>query len=124
MTEKPIHVKYPLVFESFAEWKNCDLPIDLILGPSPGGAAADLYVSRQGIYNFVKAGFLDRVTVKGGKHGIDSVFITTASVRRMNRILTCYRLEFGMQGLKGSKGLDNYIQQALKQNDLFDYIDL
>jgi hypothetical protein len=123
MTVKSIDLKYPLVFESFAEWKVSDLPLELILGPSPGGAAADLHVSRQGIYNFVKAGFLDRVTVKGGDHGCDSVFITTASVRRLNRILTCYRLEYGFQGLKGSKGLNEYIVEALKQNDLFDYLD-
>lgn len=60
-------------------------------GPSPGGAAGELGITRQGVYSAVKRGSLDmlRVSEKGG--GSPSLFITNKSIER-------YKLNQGKPG--------------------------
>jgi hypothetical protein len=50
-------------FENLRAWDKSKLPYEKKTGPSPGGAANQLGVSRQCVYNWVKRGILDRVDV-------------------------------------------------------------
>lgn len=49
-------------------------------GPSPGGAAASLGITRQGVYSAVKRGSLDLIRVL--ENGHLSLYITNGSIAR------------------------------------------
>jgi hypothetical protein len=83
-------------FNSHQDWFESDLPRDSILGPSPGGAAAELNVSRGVIYLWIKRGFLDHIRI-----GEDVVLISNDSIRRVKHILDELRLEYGQEGITG-----------------------
>jgi DNA-binding XRE family transcriptional regulator len=50
-------------FKTLRAWERSNLPYEAKMGPSPGGAADQLGVSRQTVYAWVKRGILDRVDV-------------------------------------------------------------
>jgi hypothetical protein len=88
---------------------------DMKCGPSVGGAAADLGVSRQTIYNWINEGYLHQVYV-----GPDppAVYITTRSIKRLQAVLEELRLEWNVQGLKGCN-VASELAKRLPQLDLF-----
>lgn len=51
-------------------------------GPSPGGAARELGITRQGIYSAVKRGSLDIIRVSESYRQRPYLFITSASIER------------------------------------------
>jgi len=108
--------KEPLRFADHCEWKNSSLPQDQILGPSPGGAASELGVSRAVIYLWVKRGFLDVVYI--GRNGRDAVFVSTASIKRVQHILYQLRLEWKTENLHGFP-VSQRLERDLPQLDLF-----
>lgn len=60
-------------------------------GPSPGGAAGKLGITRQGVYSAVKRGSLDMIRVAEPGRASPSIFITNASIER-------YKLNQGKPG--------------------------
>jgi len=107
--------KYPLRFKTNEEWFSCGLAPELCSGPSPGGAASDLGVTRQCIYNWVELGFLDRIEIGNGK----IVFISNRSIRRVKHVLDQLRLEFETQGLHGFN-VATELKKRLPQQDMFE----
>lgn len=66
----------------------CSTPdqLDEYIGPSPGGAAAELRVTRQRVATLVSKGKLDLLEVGHTRRGIaTSRIITNASIRRWKR---------------------------------------
>jgi hypothetical protein len=94
-------------FKSFRAWEKSKLPYEAKIGPSPGGAAGQLRVTRQTIYAWVKRGILDRVDVLPEKFKpyprwqktlfriseerelatLSYTFITLESIHRVQKIL-------------------------------------
>lgn len=52
------------------------------IGPSPGGAAGDLGVTRQRIHQLLCEGKLDGIEIADHRDRGVAVFVTTASIRR------------------------------------------
>jgi hypothetical protein len=105
-----------LVFETHEEWKRSKLPLDQICGPSPGGAADGLEVSRAVIYTWLKMGFLDRIYVGQGNNR--SVFISTRSLYRVANIINQLRAEGQSEKLQGRR-ISSELKKRLPQPDLF-----
>ena len=53
-----------------------------LCGPSPGGAASMLRITRQGVYSAVKRGSLDMVRLKEPGRSGPLLYITNASLER------------------------------------------
>ncbi len=68
-------------FNSFEEYHTACDDDSSLRGPSPGGAAASLRITRQGIYNAVKRGSLDMVRITEQGTG-PYLYITNASIKR------------------------------------------
>jgi len=62
-----------------------------LCGPSPGGAASMLRITRQGVYSAVKRGSLDMVRLKEPGQRGPYLYITNASLER-------YKLNQGRPG--------------------------
>lgn len=58
---------------------------DEVMGPSPGGAAADLRVSRQRIWQLVKHNRLDMIILKHPAEKPSAWLVTAASIERWKR---------------------------------------
>lgn len=56
-----------------------------LCGPSPGGAAARLSITRQAVYNAVKRGSLDMVRLKESGRSGPYLYITDASIERYKK---------------------------------------
>lgn len=75
----------------FAEWaRTSDDPLFEVcagIGPSPGGAAAELEVSRQRVHQMIKEGKLDAVFVweAGRDSQATQIYVTDQSIRRVKR---------------------------------------
>jgi hypothetical protein len=105
-----------LVFETYQDWKESKLPFDQICGPSPGGAAAHLQVSRTVIYRWLSLGLLERIYVRQGKN--PSVFISTRSLYLVENIINQLRSESESGKLQGRR-ISDEIRKRLPQPDLF-----
>ncbi len=113
-TKQP-SLQYPLRFDSPREWADSTLPWEIKCGPSPGGVAVDLGVSRQTVYNWISLGYLHQVYVGPNP---PAVYITTQSVNRLQAVLEQLRLEWNVQCLKGSN-VASALAERLPQLDLF-----
>jgi len=105
-----------LLFETYEDWKQSKLPFDQICGPSPGGAAEQLQVSRAVIYTWVNMGFLERVYIGFGNNR--SVFISTRSLYRVENIINQLRAESESESLQGRR-VTQELKKRLPQSDLF-----
>jgi hypothetical protein len=105
-----------LVFETHEEWKRSKLPLDQIFGPSPGGAAAQLQVSRAVIYTWVNMGFLERIYIGFGNNR--SVFISTRSLYLVENIINQLRAEGQSESLQGRR-VSKELKERLAQPDIF-----
>lgn len=107
-------VKYPLRFKTYAEWIESSISMDFKSGISPGGASAQLGVSRQTIYAWVKAGFLDWIDVESGS----TVMVSTHSMERVKNVLDQLCEEWGTTNLQGYK-VAQELKKRLPQLDMF-----
>lgn len=72
-------------------------------GPSPGGAAAMLNVSRQTIHEWIDIGLLDYVEVWQSRK-FEAGVVPLASIRRLQDTIKKYKLTLGRGG-RGSSGV-------------------
>ncbi len=107
--------KYVMRFKSPEDMADCTLSWEMKCGPSPGGAAADLGVSRQTVYNWINEGYLCLVHVGPEP---PSVYITTHSIKRLKAVLDELRLEWKTESLKGCN-VASELAKRLPQLDLF-----
>jgi hypothetical protein len=105
-----------LLFDTYEEWKRSKLPFDRICGPSPGGAAEQLKVSRGVIYTWLNMGFLERIVV--GQGGSRSVFISSRSLYHVENVINQLRAEWQTEKLHGCR-VASELQKRLPQPDLF-----
>jgi hypothetical protein len=105
-----------LVFETYEEWKRSKLPYDQICGPSPGGAAEQLQVSRAVIYTWLSMGFLERICVGSGMSR--SVFISTRSLYQVENVIEQIRAERQSVNLHGCR-ISSELKKRLPQRDFF-----
>jgi hypothetical protein len=105
-----------LHFDTYEEWKRSELPFDQICGPSPGGASAQLGVSRAVIYTWVDLGLLERVLIGSGGHAV--VFISTRSLYWVENIIKQLREEWQTETLHGRR-VSSELQKRLPQRDFF-----
>jgi transposase len=107
--------KYTLRFKSNQDLAKSKLPWDEKSGPSPGGAAAELAVSRQTVYNWINEGWLHQVYVGPEP---PAVYITTHSIKRVKAVLDQLRYEWKTGNLKGCN-VASELKKRLPQQDLF-----
>ncbi len=107
-------VSYPLRFKNMAEWTASPLSEDIKNGPSPGGASAELGVSRQTIYKWVQLGFLECTNIGNGH----VVLISSRSIRRVKHVLDQLCEEWGTTKLQGFQ-VAKELQKRLPQLDMF-----
>lgn len=60
--------------------------LDFSVGPSPGGAAAELGISRQAVHKAIKRGDLDAITIKRGDK-ITCYYVGRASLDRYKKFM-------------------------------------
>ncbi len=108
-------VIYPLRFKDIAEWTASPLSLDMRNGPSPGGASAELGVSRQTIYNWAELGFFEWINIGNGH----VVMLSSRSVRRVKHVLDQLREEWGTTKLHGFKVVKE-LKKRLSQLDMFE----
>jgi hypothetical protein len=129
-------------FKTLRDWEKCKLPYEAKIGPSPGGAAGQLCVSRQTIYAWVKRGILDRVDVLPEKFKpyprwqkaifriseerelatLSYTFITLESIHRVQKILLDLAEEYNLDlnepnALQGAN-ITRELEARLKQLEL------
>jgi hypothetical protein len=107
--------KYTLRFESPQDMAESSLSWEEKCGPSPGGAADELGVSRQTVYNWINEGYLRLVHVGPEP---PAVYITTHSIKRLKAVLDELRLEWNTESLKGCN-VASELGKRLPQQDLF-----
>lgn len=95
-------------FESYDEYRQAFERDSSLLGPSPGGAASQLGITRQGVDGAVRRGSLDMVRIVEG--GSLSLFITTASIERYRTCQRPGRAPSAKQKLKMS--IDKHVRKA------------
>jgi hypothetical protein len=129
-------------FKSFRAWEKSKLPYEAKVGPSPGGAAGWLGVSRMTISAWVKRGILDRVDVLPEKFKpqprwvkaafrisderelatLSSTFITLESIHRVEKVLLQLALDYDLDlkqpnALQGAN-ITRELEARLKQLEL------
>jgi hypothetical protein len=108
-------ITYPLRFKDIAEWTASPLSMDIKNGPSPGGASAELGVSRQTIYKWVQRGFLECINIGNGH----AVLVSSRSLRRVKHELNQLREEWGTTKLQGFQVIKE-LEKRLPQLDMFE----
>ena len=107
-------VSYPLRFKNMAEWMESPISMDMKNGFSPGGASAELGVSRQTVYKWVKLGFLDWIDVENGS----VVLVSSRSTRRVKHVLAQLCEEWDTTKLQGFQVVKE-LKKRLPQLDMF-----